>query len=292
MKIRYPILYGRTRNEEFAVQSTLGVGGFSYVYKVVNNRGTCFATKIVKSEDAKEISSIRHEGNILSQIQGDNIIGLFYFHDGTVYTDLPPYLILEYAEDDLNNIIGKRCSHSRHFTIPQLLDMFRQICYGIRLINQTAVHCDINPTNILMIGNNLKIADFGLTELVGQPTDKSEFREYRNWEYVAPEYWEGTDSTPEVDIYCAGLIFYYAATLQYPYVVSKEGDDESACKEAHISQAAKNPCDWNGEISSTLSSLILKMIAKKPQDRFHSWDKIIAILNECPITNQHRLNTQ
>ncbi len=68
--------------------------------------------------------------------------------------------------------------------------------------------------------------------------------------------------------------------------MSKEGDDESAYREAHATQVAENPSKWNAEISSDLSNLILKMISKKPDDRFHSWDEIITILNQCAAENQ------
>ncbi len=116
-------------------------------------------------------------------------------------------------------MIGKRYVYSKpkHFTMGELLDMFLQICSGMRLVNETVVHCDLNPSNILLIGNTLKIADFGVAEPIGQPPSKSEFREHRNWEYVAPEYWEGANSAVQMDIYCAGLVFYEAATLQYSY---------------------------------------------------------------------------
>ena len=298
LKIQYQTLYGRNRNEEFRVQHILGVGGFSLIYEVLNNKGISFAAKIVKSGNATEVSSIKHEASILSQVQGDNVIGLLYFHDGTVY-DLPPYLILEHAEGSLNDIILRRCACCNHFTMTDLLNMFLQICRGMRLINQTVVHCDLNPKNILLIGDTLKIADFGVAEPLGQPAGKSEFSKHRHWEYVAPEYWEGGDDTPEMDIYCAGLIFYFAAALKYPYVFQRESDTNSespfslrrqgaasACKEAHTFQVAKNPLHWNAQISPNLSGLILKMIAKKPEDRFHSWDEIITILNQCAVENQ------
>ncbi len=99
MIIKYPTLYGKIHEEEFTVQGPWDSGGFSFIYEVLSSKSLRFAAKIVKSEDATNVSSIRHEGNILSQLQGDNIVRLIYFHDGTVYDDLPPYLILEWAED-------------------------------------------------------------------------------------------------------------------------------------------------------------------------------------------------
>lgn len=248
------------------------------------------AAKIAEPHDETSISSIKHEGTILSQVQGDNIIRLIHFHDGTVYDDLPPYLILEWAEDSLENMINKRRAY---FPTELLLNMFLQISMGMRQVNQRFVHCDLNPSNILLVGNTLKIADFGVAEPIGQPPSESEFSQHRHLLYVAPEYWSEANNAVEMDIYCAGLIFYQAATLQQPYnIPSEEGDDQSVYRYAHINQIPINPSKLNTRISPKLSDLILRMMAKKPEDRFHSWDEIITILNECVAANQQNRAAQ
>jgi eukaryotic-like serine/threonine-protein kinase len=274
--IPYETFYGETPEDRFSVVGRLGVGGFSHVFNVVNNRWEQLAAKLPKDPaDATAVSSIIHEGAILSQIQGENIIELVHFHNGKVYRDLPPYLILEYADPNLQTVIDLQWVRYGPFSLRQLLDMFLQISHGMRIVNQTHVHCDLRPSNIFLVGDRLKIADFGVAEEIGQSMHSSQFRRYRRWDYVAPEYWTGTNLGPEMDIYSAGLIFYSAATFNYPFDVSPEGEDEAAYQDAHTTQAPKNLRNWNPQILPALADLILRMIEKNPEDRFHAWSHII-----------------
>jgi serine/threonine protein kinase len=270
-----PIFYGKTRKEEFRVTASVGRGGFAVIYEAIGPKFNPFAIKTVKSEDEVESSSIINEGRILEQIQCDNVLRLHYFHDGTFYDELPPYLILEYARDHLLNMISRRSVYGGQFTKNELLNMFLQLSRAMLIISQKFVHHDINPANILVVGSTLKIADFGVSDPINTPLNESRFREYRRWDYVAPEFWTATNGTIEMDVYSMGLVFYEAATLNYAYHVSKEGDTKTAHKHAHIFQVPKNPCEVNRQFHPDLSRMIMKMIAKDPQDRFHDWSEII-----------------
>jgi eukaryotic-like serine/threonine-protein kinase len=268
------IFYGKTRNEKFRVTGSVGSGGFAVIYEAIGPKWNHFAMKTVKSHDEVEFSSIINEGRILEKIQCDNVLRLYYFHDGTFYDELPPYLILEYAQDTLLNMIYKRYVYGGQFSTHQLLNIFLQLSRAMQIISQEFVHHDINPANVLVVGSTLKIADFGVSAPINTPMNESRFTEYRRWDYVAPEFWTATNGTMEMDVYSMGLVFYEAATLSYAYHVSKAGDTKTAHKQAHVFQIPKNPCEVNRQLHPDLSRIIMKMITKDPQGRFHAWSEI------------------
>ena len=72
-----------------------------------------------------------------------------------------------------------------------------------------------------------------------------------------------------------GIVFYEIATLEHPYKVEESGDLVEAWKNAHFFQQAKDIRFYNKDIDITLSQIIIKMISKRPKDRYSSWDDVI-----------------
>lgn len=272
------IFYGEKPEEEFFVTDALPyLGGFAAIYEVRDHKWNIFAAKTLKSfDDIEGRASIVHEGSVLEQVQCDGVTQLRYFHNGTVHDKLPPYLILEWGESTLSNEIGKKYGLGGKFNERELLSIFLQLAQGMLIISQKLVHHDIHSANILWIGDaTVKIADFGVSTPIDLPQTDWQFRQHRYWPSVAPEYWEETNSTIEMDIYSMGMVFYDAATANYPYLVNREGDTKTAYKQAHTLQAPTDPCEFNKELNPSLSRIIMKMIEKDPAQRYHAWTEII-----------------
>ncbi len=274
------IFYGKSPADTFRIISGPLTGGFAGIYEALDRNYHSFAIKTIQSKEDLEKESIVNEGLCLELVQCHNVIKLHYFHDGVCYSDLPPYLILEYAEGKLLTEIDKRIVYFGQFSMKDLMNIFLQLSCGMLTISgREVVHNDINPSNILLVGNStFKIADFGVSERMGQPIHNPRLRHYRRWDYVAPEFSRADPSTIEMDIYSMGLVFYEIATLKYPYIISKQGDAETAYRQAHNSQIPETPIELNPHLSEHLNSIIMRMIDKKPQNRFHSWQEILVEL--------------
>src|SRR5947208_3594061 len=235
-------VYDGSKNE-YEVVEPIGQGSFGYVFKIKHKKdGTFYALKTLPAlfSDQNTLNAFRHEGQSAVEIDHPNVIRYYFFHTGAEYSDLPPYIIMEYAgEGTLESFLAaNRLSH-KFFDHDTIIRIFEQLIDGMEAINATLIHRDIKPDNIVLSDGNLKITDFGLSKLVQEATRTSTFKGFGCLRSLAPEGWKSEKNTIQMDIYSMGLVFYEVATLQYPYTVA--GGDPHQWMEAHIFQAVSRP---------------------------------------------------
>jgi PAS domain S-box-containing protein len=149
------------------------------------------------------------------------------------------------------------------------------------------IHKDINPSNILLEpkSRRIKIVDFGIS------TVRS--REMPNFEH--PSFIEGTLAyiSPEQtgrmnraldyrsDYYSLGVTLYQLLVGELPF----ESEDVLELIHSHIAKEARLPRELTGKFDvtslETVSQIIMKLMAKNPEDRYRSADGLQADLKEC-----------
>ena len=208
------------------------------------------------------------------EIKADNVVLYEFMHDGKMFEEYPPYIIMEFAnQGSLQHLLEQRRETKTFFTNIELTQMFLQLASGMKHINSILVHRDIKPDNILIVDNVLKITDFGLAKYAEATTRSVTFKGYGTKEYCAPEVWKNEKNTIYMDIYSMGIVFYEIATLRYPYIVI--GGDYA---DAHLYKPVENPTKHNPSIAPELVSIINKMLQKPKSKRFSGWQEIIDML--------------
>lgn len=272
-------VYGENESEEYEIVEFINSGAFGFVYKIKKSKtGDFFALKTVPTAylNEDELKALMNEGSHAPSVKHQNVVDVTYFHDGTQYEGLPPYIIMEYVPGGtLKDVLDEQRRSSRPFDNDQLIAMFLQLAEGMKAINSQLIHRDLKPDNILLSEDTLKISDFGLSKVVGAATRTQTFKGIQHIHYMAPEAWSLEENTIQMDIYSMGIVFYELATLLHPYDLKAEGDIFEAWKDAHHFQNAEVPTTKNSSLNTHLSQLIMKMIAKKPGDRYSNWDEII-----------------
>ena len=143
------VVFDDKRNE-YILEDKLGQGGFGYVYKAKRKKDNCiFAIKIslpsFNSEDDK--ISFQNEITTALKVQGENVIKYEYVHNGDEFENLPPYIIMEYAEGGtLNSILKDEMDD--YYDNDTLTTYFLQLANGMKSVNNILVHRDIKPDNI------------------------------------------------------------------------------------------------------------------------------------------------
>jgi len=271
-------VFGDTQDERYKVVEAVGAGSFGIVYKVLDSEDNPFALKSIStaSLDNTGLQTLTNEGRLATEIRHPNVLRVFFFHDGTKYANLPPYMLMEYADGgSLGDILKTRQQSAEFFSIQELRTMFVQLASGMKAINAKLVHRDVKPDNILIADGVLKISDFGLAKIVGAATRTQTLKGINHIRYCAPEAWLLDRNTPAMDMYSMGIVFYELATLTHPYHVDATGDLVDAWKNAHLTKVADDPRKQNPDLPLWLVQLVSKMISKRPQDRYSSWDEVI-----------------
>jgi serine/threonine protein kinase len=273
-------VYGASK-AEYEVREYLGSGSFGTVYKAVSrSNGHTYALKSLSTpfSDPADLMTFVNEGKLAMGIKHPNVVEYLYFHDGSTYEGLPPYILMEYAAGGtLGDLIEAAQREGKHFSPDDLVTMFRQLIAGMAAINSTLIHRDIKPDNILIDGERLKITDFGLAKVVFEATRSFTFKGGGTYPYIAPEGWRQEKNTPMLDIYAMGVVFYELATLQRPIEVS--GADPHKWMDAHLYQPVTSANKLNPSLGPKLSQIIMKMVEKSTSRRFNNWETIAEILD-------------
>jgi eukaryotic-like serine/threonine-protein kinase len=132
---------------------------------------------------------------------------------------------------------------------------------------QGIVHRDIKPANILIAdGTNIKLADFGcaLLRTVDSP---QEDRIIGTPSYMSPEQVSGKVLTQYSDMYAMGVVLYELLTGQVPFAASTV---EELFRKIVQDEPAP-PSTVRSSVPSRLDPIILKMLGKRPRERYPSW---------------------
>lgn len=263
------------KEKELIVERFIGSGSFGDVYYVTDtDKNTAYALKTIRNPfDSTLYKAFINEGKLATEIDHKNVIKYHFFHDGTIYDSLPPYILMEYAEGGtLYDMLYKNIENSRFFENNELKSLFTDLINGMEAINSKLVHRDIKPDNILIDNGVLKITDFGLSKVVAEGTRTSTFKGFGCIQYLAPEGWNFSKNTIQMDIYSMGIVFYEMACFKHPFNV--DSNDIRDWEQAHLYQAAEPISRINSEISPIIDQMISHMIAKKQSERFKDWQSI------------------
>ena len=197
-----------------------------------------------------------------------------------VQTDARPVIVLE----DIGGIDLGELFRIRTFTLAEKLALVASASEILESIHGAGViHLDIKPSNI--IGNpdtrQVQIIDFGSSRSIS----------YRNSEADLPLTFRGTPSymSPEYtgrlnlavdqrsDLYSFGVALYELFTDRLPF----ETDDLLEMMHSHIARIPARPAEINPELPPVLSDLIMKLLAKAPQDRYQSARGVTTDLKTC-----------
>lgn len=211
-------------NERYRKVEKIGEGTYGVVYKAEDTQtGRIIALKKIRleTEDEGVPSTAIREISILKELQHTHIVSLI----DVISHAKKLYLVFEYLEQDLKQLMNKRKQGLSGFTLKsylyQMLDGIL-FCHTHRII-----HRDLKPQNLLVSrdGLTIKLADFGLARAFQVPLHTYTHEVVTLW-YRAPEILLGDKHySPAVDLWSVGCIFAEMSTKQPLFPGDSEIDE-------------------------------------------------------------------
>jgi serine/threonine protein kinase len=243
--------------ERFAIERLLGRGAQGTVHLAFDKRlkREVAIKRIAKGVDGHGLS---REAHAVSRLQHPNIVSL---HDAFSEPD-SDVLIFEFVEGEslsayIRRIRGKTSINDGLRLISALLD-------GLHYAHQSGVvHCDVKPANVILDKSGVpRLTDFGIAAEIGSKPDGTPCTGTPS--YLAPEIANGMAPSPKSDVFAAGVVLYELLTGAPPIIGS------SVFEVIHrmATETYTPPSQKNAAIDSRLEQIILRAIAKRPEDRF------------------------
>ncbi len=264
----------------YKIEHLIAEGGTASVYLAMQESlQRHVAIKLLrKFENPEQLTRFLNEGRIIASLNHRNVINI---HDIGVTDNGRPYISMEYLEGgDLDARIPKKVDPE------DALQWLEAIGNCLDFVHQKGIiHRDIKPGNILFHKDGTAIlTDFGTAKQ--QESDARltmDGRAFGSPYYISPEQAASKNLDRRTDIYSLGIVLYEMLTGNKPY----KGDSHIETIVAHMS----DPLPVLPPGLHRYQTLIRKMIAKSPDDRFTSAAEMVRFVQQLrkPVKKTRRM---
>jgi len=259
---------GQTISGRYKLETLLGEGGMGCVYRarhVLIERAV--AIKMIRPELLAEThlrAWMLREARAANRVKHERIAEIYDIgetDEGVLY------LVMEL-------IGGPRLSQvlsTGRLSLPRAIELIQQIAQAIAAANDCGViHRDLKPDNVQFITNTLdsaiKVIDFGLSGLAGEPRLEPSSAVFGTPEYMSPEMASGKGSSRISDLYSLGVLFFELITGRLPFI----GNTQAEILQLQQSAEPPRPRDLDPSIPPAIEEIVLRLLRKDPAERYQS----------------------
>jgi serine/threonine protein kinase len=234
------------------------------------------AVKLILPEIATEDSDFRErfqrEARIVAKLEHPHILPVYDF--GQTTETKQHYLVMRLLENgDLRDYTLRT-----KIGVEEATRIITQIASALNHAHRAGIiHRDLKPQNVLLDNNNnCYLTDFGIAKSLGNTKEMTATGTIMGTpSYMAPEQWRSETVTAQTDIYALGVIAYSLYTGQLPF----EADAPFSLMYLHLDEMPI-PLEFkNADLPANLSPIVLRAMAKKPEDRFATAEQFAEALN-------------
>jgi serine/threonine protein kinase len=143
------------------------------------------------------------------------------------------------------------------------------------------VHSDVSPSNLLISREGIvKLVDFGIARAAGSSANTSGSVRGKI-SYLSPEQCHSSHEIDRrSDLFSLGIVLWELVTLQGLYRRSSDFENMSAIE----SEAALPPSQFRKDVPPEIDELIMKLLAKRPEDRFQTAGELLERIEATAMT--------
>lgn len=256
----------------YRVLQVLGVGGMGVVFKAIDpnlQRPVALKTMLAaRASNPAAKERFEREARAAAALKHPHIVTIFHVGEDRGI----PFLAMELLEGEP---LAERLKRDTSLGVPEILRIGRETAAGLAAAHEAGlIHRDIKPANIWLETNpmrrgapsppGVKILDFGLVRAIGSASHLSQAGDIIGTPaYMAPEQAAGEAVDPRCDLFSLGCVLYRLCTGRTPF----KGNDTVSILLAIATEDPPPPGKINPAVPPGLSDLIMRLLAKRPEER-------------------------
>lgn len=270
------IAEGQVLHGRYYIDSLIGQGGMSYVYRALDQKmGRTVAIKVLKAEyceDAEFIKKFQNEAQAAAKLNHPNIVAAY----DVVDEDKLHFIVMEMVEGiTLKNYIQRKGRLDNKETVGIALQVIDGIAQAHRM---GIVHRDIKPQNMI-VGEDgvVKVADFGIARAATQQTVNATVM--GSVHYISPEQARSGISDERSDIYSFGCTLFEMLTGKVPF----DGENSVAVVLSHIETPMPHVRSLVPSVYPALDAAVWKCTQKKADRRYQHIEELAEDLRQALV---------
>ncbi|WP_406094891.1 protein kinase domain-containing protein [Streptomyces sp. NBC_01013] len=259
----------------YRLTGRLGRGGMAEVFAAEDVRlGRTVAVKLLRSDLAEDpVSKARftREAQSVAGLNHHAVVAVYDSGEDTVAGQTVPYIVMELVE---GRTIRDLLLNAEAPPPEQALIIVSGVLEALAYSHQHGiVHRDIKPANVIITHSGaVKVMDFGIARALhgAQSTMTQTGMVMGTPQYLSPEQALGKAVDHRSDLYATGCLLYELLALRPPFT----GETPLSVVYQHVQDIPVPPSEISPGVPPELDGLVMRSLAKDPDDRFQSAEEM------------------
>ncbi len=272
-------------SDKYEIVELIASGGMGEIYLGIHRAlGQKRAIKIIHQTVEKE-KDIRKrfllEAQLAASIDHPGIIRIIDFGSDEDFD----YLIMPYIDGETLQDKMEAGAYGWHQCLKMMIPMAEAISHAHK---KNIIHRDIKPANFMIdLQGRIILTDFGISKNLGDVGLTATNTMLGSPKFMSPEQITGRNVDKRSDLYSLGMVFYQMVTGEYAF----ESDDIAPLMYKQVHEIPAHPSDVKAELPRDLGDIIMKLLAKEPDDRYPDGESLVIDLKKVVSQDASELKT-
>ena len=213
------------------------------------------------------------EAALVGRLQHPNVVQIF----DAVADPTSPYVVMEHVP---GTTLRSFCRPDQLLPLELIVEIGFKCAMALGYVyRQGLIHRDVKPANILALTNaqgmvtDVKISDFG--SVLNMTADSTQVHKVGSLAYMAPEQLDGQVLDSRADMYALGAVLYHLVAGRPPF----DAPSQAALMNLIYNETPRPLSGLRAGVNPAVDGVILKALAKHPNDRYPNWDAFAQALS-------------
>jgi beta-lactam-binding protein with PASTA domain/tRNA A-37 threonylcarbamoyl transferase component Bud32 len=261
----------RLLGDRYELEGVVGRGGMAEVYRARDLRlDRVVAIKTLRADLARDQTfqaRFRREAQSAASLNNPSIVAV-YDTGEDMSTGTPiPFIVMEFVD---GKTVRELLNEGHRLLPERTLEIVSGVLRALEYSHQAGiVHRDIKPGNVMVTRNgDIKVMDFGIARAMSdaQATMTQTAQVIGTAQYLSPEQARGERVDTRSDLYSTGCLMYELLVGRPPFT----GDSPVAIAYQHVREIPIPPSRLDPELPPWADAIVLKAMAKSPNDRYQT----------------------